>query len=150
MSDPARRGEVTPLGAEGWLFAALGVHLLASAAHGVVHGVVPVPVPEWLLLAVVCSLFVLPLAGVSLVATGRRLTGTWLVLTGTLCGALLEAVAHFAVVTPDHVSQTAHAAFGPTALASTAGSALAAVTAGWYLRRHRHGGDVRSAIDSRT
>jgi len=149
MTSPGRgisRG-ITPVG---WLRLAVVGHLLASGLHGVVHGTVPVPLPASLLAVTVAALFVLPLVGVRLLVTGRYRTGAWLVLAGTLPGTVIEAAAHFVVVNPDHVSQTTHVAFGPTALVSTLGSALAAASAAWYLCRHRHGGVVRSATDSST
>lgn len=140
-------GSVEATSLEGRLLVAVGVHLLASAGHGIVHGLVPVPVPWGLLAVTVGALFLLPLVGCCLLVDGRTRTGAWLVLAGTLSGAVVEVVAHFVVVNPDHVSRTAHVAFGPTALASTVGSVLAAASAVWYVASQRHGGAVNSAID---
>ncbi len=150
MSKRGRCPEPSLTGPDSWLLAAVGVHLLASTAHGVAHGVVPVPVPDWLLGVATGTLFVGPLAGCWLLVRGRRWSGGWLVLVSALTGAIVETVAHFVVTNPDHVSQTTHAAFTPTALGSTLGTALAALVATWYVACYRHGGVVSSATEPST
>lgn len=76
--------------------------------------------------------------------------GAWVVLVSTVAGVAFESSAHFLVDNPDHISQTGHAAFAPTAAVSVLATGFAAVTAAWVLWCHRQGGSVRSRMESRT
>ena len=132
------------------LLAGVVLYVVLSGIHGVVHGIVPVTIPAWQFALVVVALFALPLTGGVLVVRGRGRTGAWLVLLGTVAGLAFEVVAHFLVDNPDHVSQVGHAAFAPTAVGSALGTALAALSAGWYLRRHGQRGSHRSPLHAGT
>lgn len=136
--------------AEAIVVGAVGLHLVLSVTHGVVHEVVPAEVPRWQLLFVVVALFAVPLLGAALLSRGRERTGGALVLVSAVAGFAFEALAHFVVENPDHVSRAGHAAFAPTAAGSTLGTGVAAVAAGWFLWRHAQGGSVNSSIDSST
>jgi AhpD family alkylhydroperoxidase len=96
--DAGRRGAATVAAA------ALGVHLLVHAAHGVPHATIPVGLPAWLLATVVLTTFVLPVVGVVLLWRGPARVGA-AVFAGSMAAAFVVAgVLHFVVSNPDHVT----------------------------------------------
>lgn len=111
------------------------LHVGASLPHGAVHGWIPVHVAPGLLAAVAVTVFLVPLAGLGLVATGRSRSGAWVLVVAGLAAFAVEGGAHFVVANPDHVASVADgsAAFAATAVLTTAGDLLLAGVAGWVL-----------------
>ncbi|MDS0277620.1 hypothetical protein NDI85_07430 [Halomicroarcula sp. S1AR25-4] len=84
------------------LSAALAVHLLVAAGHGVTHGLVAVSLPAWQNVIVVGTTFVGPIAGVLLARRGHRLGAPLFAMS--LVGALaVGGYLHFVLDNPDHV-----------------------------------------------
>lgn len=116
---------------------AVGVHLVFAVAHAISHLTIPVLVADWQYAFVVVTIFVIPLVGLALVATGRVATGAWVVLGSGLASFAFEGLLHFVVPNPDNVAgiEPGVAAFATTATLTTAGDALMVLAAGWVLWR---------------
>jgi len=119
----------------------VAVHIVFAVAHAVSHVTIPVLVADWQYAFVVGALFVAPVTGAVLVATGRATTGAWLVLLSGVASFAFEGVFHFVVPNPDHIAQVGAGAdaFATTAALTTAGDALMALAAGWLIWRQARG-----------
>ena len=114
-----------------WLIAAVLVHLLISAVHGLAHGRAQVPLSLAANLFVFIVILAGPLIGVALAWPAERL-GAW-VIAITLAGSLVFGlVNHFGLPGPDHVAHVDpqwRLLFGITAallaITETLGSTLA-------------------------
>ena len=115
---------------------AVGAHLLAGIAHGVVHEVIPVHLPWWQTAIVATAGFAGPMVGAALVATGRRRAGGALVAASLTVAFGFELFAHFLVPNPDHVGavSTHGVAFTVTALLTIATDAIGALVGAWCWR----------------
>lgn len=132
---------------DGWLAnrlagvttAAVAVHLLAHAAHGVVHELIPVRIAAWQTAFVVVAMFVLPTVALGTVVRGRRRLGAVLLLVSGVASLLFEVVFHFVVENPDHVGSVSRGAvaFAGTAVVTGATDLLLIVLAAWLYRRSR-------------
>lgn len=115
----------------------LGVHLVVATAHGLTHGLVPVPLPDWATLLVLGTTFVGPVAGVVLDRRGHR-AGLTLFTASMAAAFLLGVLLHFVLENPDHVhalpADRWRREFRVTALAvgvTPAVGTLAVVWLGW-------------------
>ncbi|PSP27594.1 hypothetical protein BRC65_04910 [Halobacteriales archaeon QH_2_65_14] len=117
------------------LVGAVVVHLFLTAAHGVAHVTIPVPVHDWQTGVATAVLFVVPILGAVLARSGRVRAGSWLVLTAGLGGLAFEGLLHFVVSNPDHVGLVTDgdALFLSTAVLTTLGDALLVLAGGWFL-----------------
>ena len=114
-----------------WLIAAVLVHLLISAVHGLAHGRAQVPLSLAANLFVFIVILAGPLIGVALAWPAERL-GAW-VIAITMAGSLVFGlVNHFGLPGPDHVAHVDpqwRLLFGITAallaITETLGSTLA-------------------------
>jgi len=114
-----------------WLIAAVLVHLLISAVHGLAHGRAQVPLSLAANLFVFIVILAGPLIGVALAWPAERL-GAW-VIAITMAGSLVFGlVNHFGLPGPDHVAHVDpqwRLLFGMTAallaITETLGSTLA-------------------------
>lgn len=134
-----------------WALAGIAiVSVIASTVHGWAHATIPVPGPAWRLSLVVLTLFVAPIVGLALLATGRSLAGAWTLLLSGVAGLTLEGLLHFVVVNSDNVAtvEAGHALFANTAALTTAGDALLVLAAGWVLWHSSRGSSQRSSLTS--
>ena len=134
-----------------WLLATVAaVSVLSLVVHGWAHVTIPVGNPVWQLVLVLVFLFVAPVAGVALLAAGRRRQAIWTLTVAGIAGLTLEGLLHFVLANPDHVAsvETGAVLFTTTALLSTTGDALLALAAGWAWRRQAQGSSSSSSIAS--
>lgn len=82
--------------------AVLGLHLAVAAVHGTTHSLVPVPLPWWVNLLVLGTVFAGPVAGVALARRGHP-AGVPLFTVAMAGALLLGGVLHFLVENPDNV-----------------------------------------------
>ena len=125
-------------------------HLALTVAHGVAHGVIPVPVADWQGAYSAVVLFGLPLAGLWTVRRGQVRTGARLALDGGLGALAFESLAHFAVRNPDHVASVGggQGLFAGTAGLSVLGDAALVVVAASALWGQAQGSSATSSSDS--
>lgn len=111
-------------------------HLGLTLAHGVAHGVVPVPIADWQAAYSAAMLFGAPIVGGTLVVTGRRALGAALLVVAGFGALAFEGLAHFVVANPDHIGtvEAGYTIFATTATLSTVGDAALLVGAAWILR----------------
>lgn len=117
---------------------AVGSHLLLTALHALVHAAVPVIPNGWIAAFATVSLYLLPVAGASLVVSGHRRVGAAVLLTSGIGSFVFEGAFHFMIDNPDHVEHVAdhYASFGVTAILTTLGNLLLIVAA-WFSVRAR-------------
>lgn len=118
------------------MWAAVGAHVVAAVAHGVVHETIPVHLPGWQTAIVVLAVFVGPLVGAGLVTAGRRRTGGALIAVSLTAAFGFELFAHFVVPNPDHVGAVSshQTAFTATALLAIATDAIGILVGAWCWR----------------
>jgi hypothetical protein len=117
------------------------VHVALTALHGLVHLAVPVHLHRWQYWYAGAVILTAPLLGVALVGRDRGELGAALLLLSGTAALAFEGLHHFLVPNPDHVSQVAGGgSFASTAALSTAGDAVLAVAAAWFLARRAVGG----------
>lgn len=127
------------------LLGALGLHLAASTAHGLTHGLVPVDLAPWQDAVVLATTFVGPVAGAAYWLRGGEDASFaprlgLAVFTGSLVTALTFGVYfHFVVWNPDHVHAVPtdpwRLPFQASAVVVAAGNALATAVGFWCLGR---------------
>ncbi|MFC4405954.1 hypothetical protein [Haloarchaeobius iranensis] len=84
------------------LLVVLLFHLLVAGSHGAIHGLVPVPLPDWASVLVLTTTFFGPLADV--VLDGRDHQLGRVLFTASMAGAFaLGVLLHFVVESPDYV-----------------------------------------------
>lgn len=132
--------------------AVVALHLAVTAAHGVAHATIPVPVTDWQGGYTAVVLFGMPVVGAVGLRRGGLRTGATLLLVGGLGALAFEGVCHFLVASPDNVAAVDRgvALFAVTATLSTAVDGLLAATGGWFLWRHRHGSSATAPSVSQT
>ena len=122
-----------------WLIAAVLVHLLISAVHGLAHARAQVPLSLAANLFVFIVILAGPLIGLVLTLWSKRV-GAW-VIGITMAASLVFGVAnHFVLATPDHVSHVDphwRPLFAATALLLAITEALGAALAIRALRERR-------------
>ena len=122
-----------------WLIAAVLVHLLISAVHGLAHARAQVPLSLAANLFVFIVILAGPLIGLVLTLWSKRV-GAW-VIGITMAASLVFGVAnHFVLATPDHVSHVDphwRPLFAATALLLAVTEALGAALAIRALRERR-------------
>jgi|GEM_PF-1942867 len=132
--------------------AAVTIHLALTGSHVVAHVSIPVETAGWQAAYAGVVLVAAPLAGVGLLAHGRRRLGAWLVLGAGLGALGFEGALHFLVAGPDNVASVARGTdlFRSTAILTTAGDAVLVVTGVVLVRRHRQGSSATPATVSKT
>lgn len=120
------------------VLAAVSSHLLLSVLHGVVHATIPVIPTGWTAAVATVAIYLLPVAGVSLVVRGYPRVGSAVLLTAGIASFVFEGALHFLLDNPDHVAQVTahHAPFAVTAILTTVGDLLLVVAA-WVAVRPR-------------
>lgn len=117
------------------------VHALVSALHGAAHLRLNVPLSLSQNIYIVVVIGILPVVAGLLLLKRRHLSGTLLFL-GSMAGAFVFGVYnHFAVSSPDHVSQVAVIASGKwvsvfqvTAVLLALVEAFGCLVAGWMVK----------------
>jgi hypothetical protein len=89
---------------DGWMTAAVVVHLVISVLHGRAHDGGHVALTEGQSLFVYVIILAAPLAGLAISVVRRRLGGA-IVAAAMAASLLFGLVNHFLVISPDHVSQ---------------------------------------------
>jgi hypothetical protein len=109
--------------------AAVGIHLLAHLAHGIVHGLIPVWVTPVQLAVVVGVVFLGPLVGVGLLLRDYQRWGSVLIMLTGVAAFAVEVGWHFIVPNPDNVAHVheAQLAFGMTAVLSVLTDSFVAI-----------------------
>lgn len=82
---------------------AVGVHAVASAAHGVPHAAIPVPLAAWQWAFVFGVVVFAPLAALGLLWRGATTVGAALLAASMAASLAFGVYFHFAVPNPDHV-----------------------------------------------
>jgi hypothetical protein len=136
----------------GLAFGVVSLYLVVTAAHGVAHATVPVPVADWQGLYTVVVLFGAPVLGAVALWRGSLRTGAALLLVAGLGAFAFEALFHYVVGNPDNVANVDHGSllFVTTATLSTASDAVLAATGGRVLWRHRQGSSATVSRVSQT
>lgn len=122
--------------------ASLAVHV----AHGVVHGLVPVPTTGWRLAFVVAFVFGGPVAGLALLRSGRRAVAGWMLALAGLGTVGFEVAYHFVLTTPDHVGNVTGPwgdGFVATAVLGVVLAAGMAIGGAWLVGDGGPGGPAR-------
>lgn len=116
-----------------FLLSAIGVHLLLTVLHGVVHAAVPVYPVGWKAMVAAVVLYLLPVLGARLVLRDHRRVGAAVLLGAGLAGFAFEGVFHFVLANPDHVTRVTnhHTTFNLTAVLTTGGDLLL-VGVAWF------------------
>lgn len=82
---------------------AVGLHAAASAAHGVPHAAVPVPLAPWQWAFVYGVIVLAPLVALGLLRRGKVEVGGTLLAVSMAASLLFGVYFHFVAPTPDHV-----------------------------------------------
>ena len=82
---------------------AVGLHTAASAAHGVPHAVIPVPLAPWQWAFVYGVIVLAPLVALGLLWRGREAAGATLLAVSMAASLAFGVYFHFVAPTPDHV-----------------------------------------------
>jgi hypothetical protein len=83
---------------------ALGLHLVANAAHGVPHTAIPVPLAPWQWAFVFGGIVLAPVAAFALLRRGRARAGASLFAVSMAASLAFGAYFHYATPNPDHVN----------------------------------------------
>jgi hypothetical protein len=89
---------------DGWMTAAVVVHLIISVLHGRAHDGGHVALTDTQSLFVYAIILAAPLAGLAISVVRRRVGGA-IVAAAMAASLLFGLVNHFLVISPDHVSQ---------------------------------------------
>ena len=120
-----------------WAVGAVAVHLGVSIAHGLPHGLAPVPLATWQTAFVAVIVFAGPPVGLWVAWRGSRRAGGWLLAVTGLASFLFGTYFHFFSATPDNVARVDGAWASPFLVTAVLGSlaALAVLVAGLGILR---------------
>ncbi len=112
-----------------WTGLAVAGHLLVAMAHGVPHGLAPVPLATWQTAFVAVAVVAGPPVGLWLAWRGYRRGGGGLVAATGLASFLFGTYYHFLSATPDNVARLEGAWGSPFLLTAVGISAFALAVA---------------------
>lgn len=117
------------------LAGAISIHLSVLSLHGLVHVLLPVHVHAWQYGSAVVTGLVGPIIGAALHVRRKTTLGLSVIALSGVAALTFEALYHFVIVNPDHVTTVTNgrALFATTAALSTAGDGVLIVCSLWIL-----------------
>ncbi|NHN58904.1 MULTISPECIES: hypothetical protein [Halorussus] len=116
---------------------AVGLHTAASAAHGVPHAAIPVPLSRWQWAFVYGVIVLAPLVALGLLWRGQEATGATALAVSMAASLVFGVYFHFVAPNPDHVGAISagpwRGPFRMTALSAAVTDALGVLVGAWLV-----------------